>query len=98
MYFSTPKTYRCMKFHLKLQFQVIFQVCKNLTMKMYMFQMTCAYLPVIENERYYYIHIVKTIYYHNKWRKVAPKGGFEPDMVHLMYFWGTLKMKKFLNI
>ena len=25
-------------------------------------------------------------------------GGFEPDMDHLMYFWGTLKIKKFLNI
>jgi hypothetical protein len=26
------------------------------------------------------------------------KGVFGPDMVHLMNFWGTLKIKKFLNI
>jgi hypothetical protein len=25
-------------------------------------------------------------------------GGLRPDMVHLMNFWGTLKMKKFVNI
>jgi len=67
-------------------------------MKVHMFQMTCAYLPAIENERYYYIHIVETIYNDNKWVSTMKTGGFEPDMVNLMHFWGTLKIKKFLKI
>ena len=50
----------------------------------------------MENERHYYIHIVETIYYDNKWVSTVKTGGFGPDMVNLMNFWGTLKMKKFL--
>ena len=52
----------------------------------------------MENEHYYYIHIVKTIHYNNKWKKVAENGGFRLDMDHLINFWGTLKTKKFVNI
>ena len=95
---STLKTYTWQEFRLKTHFSVTSHVCKNLTMKMYMFQMTCAYLPVMENERYYYIHIVETIYHDTKWESVINVGGFGPDMTHLTYFWGTLKMKKFVNV
>ena len=40
----------------------------------------------------------ETIYHDNKWVSTMKKGGFVPDMDHLMNFWGTPKMKKFLNI
>ena len=87
---------RCLGKRLK-QFSVTFHMCKNLTLKVYIFQMACAYLLPIENEHYYYIHIVKTIHCNNKWRKVVKKGGFEPDMVNNIFFWGTPKIKKFVN-
>ena len=51
-----------------------------------------------ENEHHYYVHTVETLGYNNIETKVVTKGGFVPDMVHLMNFWGTLKMKKFVNI
>src|SRR5271165_5554780 len=88
MCFPTPKTYRRMEFRLKLQFQVIFHVCKNLTMKMYMFQMACTYLPVMENERYYYIYIVKTIYSITNGQKLVRRGfwtRYDPSYVFLGY-------------
>ena len=42
--------------------------------------------------------IIETIYQDNKWVSTVTKGGFVPDMDHLMNFWGTPKMKIFLNI
>jgi hypothetical protein len=42
--------------------------------------------------------IIETIYHDNKWVSTMKKGGFVPDMDHLMNFWGTPKRKKFLNI
>ena len=60
--------------------------------------MAIATYATTEKERHYYFHIVETIYYNKKWRKVVPIGGFEPDMVHQMIFWGTPKIKKLLHM
>ena len=60
--------------------------------------MAITHLLHTENEQHYYVHTVETIYYDNKWESVVKVGGFRLDMVHLMNFGGTPKMKKFLNI
>ena len=41
---------------------------------------------------------IETMCYNNIAIKVVTKGGLGPDMDHLMNFWGTPKIKKFLNI
>ena len=51
-----------------------------------------------ENEHHYYVYTVETLGYNNMETKVGKKGGFVPDMAHLMNFWGTPKIKKFVNI
>ena len=41
---------------------------------------------------------IETMCYNNIKSKVVTKGGFVPDIVHLMNFGGTPKIKKFVNI
>ncbi len=55
-------------------------------------------VPKMETESYDNFHILETIYYHAKGRKVFTRGGFVPDMVDNMHFWGTPKIKKFRNM
>ncbi len=52
----------------------------------------------METESYDNFHILETICYHTKKRKVVTKGVFVLDMVNNMYFWGTPKIVKFLEI
>ena len=51
-----------------------------------------------EIHSHHHSRTIETIYHDNKWVSTMKKGGFVPDMDHLMNFWGTPKMKKFLNI
>ena len=60
--------------------------------------MGITHLLHTENEQHYYVHTVETIYYENKWESVMKTGVLGPDMVHLMNFGGTPKIKKFLKI
>ncbi len=52
----------------------------------------------MENESHKYIQILEAIYYHKKERKVGKEGEIFFYIIENMHFWGTLKIKKFLNI
>ena len=60
--------------------------------------MVTACLKETDIDSHRHSRTIETIYHDNKWVSTMKKGGFVPDMDHLMNFWGTLKMKKFLNI
>ena len=51
-----------------------------------------------EIHSHHHSRITEATYDKINYEKVLALGGFVPDMDHLMNFWGTPKMKKFLNI
>ena len=60
--------------------------------------MVAAHSERSEIHSHRHSRIIETICQDNKWVSTMKTGGFVPDMDHLMNFWGTPKMKKFLNI
>ena len=57
---------------------------------------TCTGITDIDS--HYNIHTIETICDIVNYEKVLALGVFGPDMVHLVNFWGTPKIKKFVNI
>ena len=57
---------------------------------------TCTGITDIDS--HHNSHTIETICDIVSWEKVLALGVFVPDMVHLVNFWGTPKIKKFINI